>query len=137
MSKLAMKNPCKPLKIVVIYKLSQHKQKKRGIFLKTFFGSVFIEKEKLEEAGITHPIKLEYYKQINEDEINSYEKPKYGIHIIKTEYEPNYTKVENKSIKYVTNDEIEANQILDIFRKNQVTPINSEEVIVDLFRKKF
>ena len=47
------------------------------------------------------------------------------------------TKVENKSIKYVTNDEIEANQILDIFRKNQVTPINSEEVIVDLFRKKF
>ena len=75
------------------------KQKKRGIFLKTFFGSVFIEKEKLEEAGITHPIKLEYYKQINEDEINSYEKPKYGIHIIKTEYEPNYTKVENKSIK--------------------------------------
>ena len=74
---------------------------------------------------------------INEDEINSYEKPKYGIHIIKTEYEPNYTKVENKSIKYVTNDEIEANQILDIFRKNQVTPINAEEVIVDLFRKKF
>ena len=45
--------------------------------MKTFFGSVFIEKEKLEEAGITHPIKLEYYKQINEDEINSYEKPKY------------------------------------------------------------
>ena len=45
--------------------------------------------------------------------------------------------VENKSIKYVTNDEIEANQILDIFRKNQVTPINAEEVIVDLFRKKF
>ena len=105
--------------------------------MKTFFGSVFIEKEKLEEAGITHPIKLEYYKQINEDEINSYEKTKYGIHIIKTEYEPNHTKVENKSIKYVTNDEIEANQILDIFRKNQVTPINSEEVIVDLFRKKF
>ena len=47
------------------------------------------------------------------------------------------TKVENKSIRYVTNDEIEANQILEIFRKNQVTPINSEEVIVDLFRKKF
>ena len=75
--------------------------------------------------------------QENIIEINSYEKPKYGIHIIKTEYEPNYTKVENKSIKYVTNDEIEANQILDIFRKNQVTPINAEEVIVDLFRKKF
>ncbi len=105
--------------------------------MKTFFGSVFIEKEKLEEAGIKYPIKLEYYKQINEDEISNYEKPKYGIEIIKTEYKPDYTKVENKKIKYVTNDEIEANQILDIFRTNQVTPINSEEVIVDLFRKKF
>ena len=48
-----------------------------------------------------------------------------------------YTKVENKQIKYVTNDEIEANQILNIFKTNQVTPINSEEVIVDLFRNKF
>ena len=137
MSKLAMKNPCKPLKIVVIYKLSQHKQKKRGIFLKTFFGSVFIEKEKLEEAGIKYPIKLEYYKQINEDEISTYKKPKYGIEIITTEYKPEYTKVENKNIKYITNDETEANQILNIFRTNQVTPINSEEVIVDLFRNKF
>ena len=105
--------------------------------MKTFFGGMFKNKENLRKEGILYPIKLEYYKQINEDEINSYEKPKYGIHIIKTEYEPNYTKVENKSIKYVTNDEIEANQILDIFRKNQVTPINAEEVIVDLFRKKF
>ena len=57
--------------------------------------------------------------------------------IIKTEYKPEYTKVENKQIKYVTNDEIEANQILNIFKTNQVTPINSEEVIVDLFRNKF
>lgn len=105
--------------------------------MKTFFGSVFIEKEKLEEAGIKYPIKLEYYKRINEDEINTYQKPKYGIEIIKPEYKPEYTKVENKQIKYVTNDEVEANQILNIFRINQVTPINSEEVIVDLFRNKF
>ena len=104
--------------------------------MKTFFGGVFIEKEKLEEAGINHPIKLEYYKEINEDDIGS-GKEKYGIHIVKTEYIPDNLKIETKSIKYVTNDEIEANQILDIFRKNQVTPINAEEVIVDLFRKKF
>ena len=105
--------------------------------MKTFFGSVFIKKEILEEAWIKHPIKLEYYKRINEDEIKTFEKPKYGIQIIKTEYRPDCTKVENKSIKYVTNDEIEANQILNIFKENQVTPINSEEVIMDLFRKKF
>lgn len=105
--------------------------------MRTFFGGTFIEKEKLEEAGIKHPIKLEYYKQINEDEINSHKKAKYGIEIIKTEYIPNNLKIETKNIKYVTNDELEENKILNIFKENQVTPINSEEVIIDLFRKIF
>ena len=78
--------------------------------MRTFFGGTFIEKEKLEEAGIKHPIKLEYYKQINEDEINSHKKAKYGIEIIKTEYIPNNLKIETKNIKYVTNDELEENK---------------------------
>lgn len=104
--------------------------------MKTFFGGTFIDKEKLEEAGIYHPIKLEYYKQINEDDFNS-GKEKYGIQIVKTEYMPDNMKVETKSIKYVTNDELEENKVLNIFKENQVTPINSEEVIMDLFRSKF
>ena len=104
--------------------------------MKTFFGGTFIEKEKLEEAGINHPIKLEYYKQINEDDIN-YGKQKYGIQIVKTEYIPDNLRIETKSIKYVTNDELEENKLLNIFKVNQVTPINSEEVIIDLFRNKF
>ena len=104
--------------------------------MRTFFGGAFIDKERLEEAGIEHPIKLEYYKQINEDDINS-GKEKYGIQIVKTEYIPDNVKIETKSIKYVTNDELEENRILTIFKENQVTPINSEEVILDLFRNKF
>ena len=104
--------------------------------MKIFFGGTFIENEKLEEAGIDHPIKLEYYKQINEDDFNS-GKEKYGIHIVKTEYMPDNMKIERKSIKYVTNDELEENRILEVFKDNQVTPINSEEVITDLFRSKF
>ena len=137
MSKIAMKNPCKPLKLVVILIRCNKRKIKRGIFLKTFFGSVFIKKELLNESGIKHPIKLEYYKQINEDEMNSYGKEKYGIQIVKTEYIPDNLKVETKNIKYVTNDELEENKILSIFKENQVTPINSEEVILDLFRNKF
>lgn len=101
--------------------------------MKTFFGGTFIDKEKLREAGINYPIKLEYYKEINEDDINSNRKAKYGITIVKTEYIPDNLKVETKNIKYVTNDEIEENRILDIFKENQVTLINSEEVISDLF----
>ena len=105
--------------------------------MKTFFGGAFIEKEKLEEAGINYPIKLEYYKQINEDEMISNDKAKYGISIIKTEYIPNNLKVETKNIRYITNEEFEINRILNIFKDNQVTLINSEEVISDLFRNKF
>jgi len=104
--------------------------------LRTFFGSTFIEKEKLEEAGINHPIKFEYYKQINEDDVNS-DKAKYGISIVMTEYIPNNLKVVTKDIKYVTNDELEEDKILNIFKENQVTLINSEEVISDLLRKSF
>lgn len=101
--------------------------------MKTFFGGTFIEKEKLKEAGINHPIKLEYYKQINEDDINSNSKAKYGIYIVKTEYMSDNLKVETKNIKYVTNDELEEDRILNIFKENQVTIINSEEVISDFF----
>ncbi len=100
--------------------------------MNTFYGSIFIEKEKLEEAGIKHPIKLEYYKHISEDGKNYSNKAKYGIHIVKTEYMQDNIKVESKSIKYITDDELEANRILRIFKENRVTLINSEEVISDL-----
>lgn len=102
--------------------------------MKKFFGSIFIGKKELEEAGIEYPIRVEYYKQINETD--SYEKAKYGIDIVKTEYQNDKTKVENKNIKYVTNDESTANRILDILKSNQVTPINSDEIIAELFKKR-
>ena len=105
--------------------------------MRTFFGGTFIEKDILEESGIFHPIKLEYYKQINEDDIKSNNKQKFGISIVKTEYLGNDLKVEKKDIKYLTNDEIEENKILNIFKENKVTPINSEEIIIDLFKNRF
>ena len=100
--------------------------------MRTFFGSTFIEKDKLEEAEIYHPIKLEYYKEINEDDIQKVDKAKYGITIVKTEYKKDNLEVETKNIKYITNDEKEEDRILSIFKENKVTPINSEEVISDI-----
>jgi len=95
--------------------------------LKTFFGGIFIEKKKLEEAGIYYPIKLEYYEHINNEEKN---KSKYGIGIIKTEYKENVV-VEEKDIKYLTNDENKAIDMLQLFKNNEVTPISAEDVIQD------
>jgi len=60
--------------------------------MKRFYGSIFIEKEKLEEAGVENPIKLEYYKIINEDEFVKGTNSKYGIKIVKTQYIENDTK---------------------------------------------
>lgn len=105
--------------------------------MRTFFGCTFIEKEKLEDAGINHPIKYEYYKETNENYTNLQEKAKFGIQIVKTEYLPEGPKVETKSIKYITNDELEEHRILTVFKESQVSLTNSEEIISELLRKNF
>ena len=57
--------------------------------MKTFFGEVFINQDTLKKSGINHPIKLEYYKRINEENFSEVNKAKYGISIVKTEYKKN------------------------------------------------
>ena len=57
---------------------------------------------------------------VYEDDINIDGKTKYGISIVKTEYIPGDLKVETKDIKYVTNDEIEEDRILNIFKDKKV-----------------
>ena len=105
--------------------------------MKTFFGGKFIEREKLVEAGIDYPIKLEYYKKINEEEFVKKDKAKFGIEIVKTEYIPNNTTIENKEIKYLSNDEEKINKILNLFKENEVTPIGVEDILLDLSKKLF
>ena len=103
--------------------------------LKIFSGSTFIKKERLQEAGIYHPIKLEYYKIIHEDEIVKQEKAKYGMHIIKTEYKEPEIEIENKIIPHFSNDEKRTEEILKIMKENEVTPISVEEVLQDFSKK--
>ena len=102
--------------------------------MKKFFGGIFIEKEKLEEAGIKYPIKLEYYKIINEDEYSG--SNEYGVNIVKTEYIDKDIKIEEKTIKYVSNSEEKVNDILRILKENEVTPICVQDIICD-FSKGF
>ena len=49
--------------------------------MKNFFGSIFINRDELREAGIEYPIKVEYYKITNE--IPSRQKLIFGIQVIK------------------------------------------------------
>ena len=99
--------------------------------MKNFFGSIFINRDKLEEAGINYPIKVEYYKITNEEEKMKQNKLIYGIQVIKTEYK-NKIGVEQEKIEHITNDENEISRILSIMKENEVTPIGLEDVILEI-----
>ena len=99
--------------------------------MKNFFGSIFINRDELREAGIDYPIKVEYYKITNEEEKIKQNKLIYGIQVIKTEYKDKIG-VEQEKIEHITNDEKEITQILGIMKENEVTPIGLEDVILEI-----
>jgi len=103
--------------------------------LKNFFGSIFINREELEEAGINYPIKVEYYKIINEDKIKQENKKIYGIQIIKTEYKEKIG-VEQSKVEEVTEDEKELNNFLGLMKDNEVTPTTLEDIVLELKKAK-
>ena len=95
--------------------------------MKTFFDGIFINKQKLKEAGIEYPIKLEYFKTLEEND-----EEKFGIEVVKTEYLDNKVNIETKEINNITNNIEEADRILEILRKNEVTPIGVEDVLQEI-----
>ncbi len=105
--------------------------------LNIFFGGTFIKKEELQEAGIRYPIKLEYYKIINEDEFVKNNKAKYGIKVVKTEYLEDDANIEDETIKYLSNNEQKVDEILNTLKQNEVTPIATKDVISDISKSTF
>ena len=101
--------------------------------MKNFFGSIFINRDKLSEAGINYPIKVEYYKITDEEKREN--KLIYGIQVIKTEYREKIGVEQNKK-EHLTNDENEINQILGLIKENEVTPIGLEDVIIEIKKYK-
>lgn len=99
--------------------------------MKNFFGSIFINRDELREAGIDYPIKVEYYKIINEEEKTNSDRLIYGIQVIKTEYRDKIG-VEQEKIEHVTNDENEITKMLDIIKEHEVTPIGLKDVILEI-----
>ena len=97
--------------------------------MKNFFGSIFINRDELLEAGINYPIKVEYYKITNELEKEN--KLLYGIQEIKTEYKDKIG-VEQNRIEHITNDESEITKMLSLIKENEVTPIGLEDVIIEI-----
>ncbi len=98
--------------------------------MKTFFGGMFMNKEELRKEGILYPIKLEYYKI---KDLKS-KTDIFGVEVVKTEYLNENIRVEKAAIDKLTNDEKIENSILDILKRNEVTPVILEDVIEDLVK---
>ena len=98
--------------------------------MKTFFGGIFMNKEELRKEGILYPVKLEYYKIKDLKSRNDI----FGVEVIKTEYIDDKIKVEKACIDKLTNDEKMENSILDILKRNEVTPVILVDVIEDLVK---
>lgn len=99
--------------------------------MKVFYGGIYLEKKALHEAGIEHPIKLEYYKTVDEE-------PKtFGIDIVKIEYKTNNIVKEEKQIKQLSSDESKIERMLNVFKSCGVTPITAQDVLDDLLKQSF
>lgn len=98
--------------------------------MKTFFGGMFMNKDELRREGILHPIKLEYYKIKDIKSKNDI----FGVEIVKTEYINEKVKVEKASVDRLTNDENIENRVLDMLKRNEVTPIGLDDVVQDLVK---
>ena len=100
--------------------------------IKSFYGENFIESEKLEELGIKYPMKIEYYKvkEKNEDKRNG--KLIYGVEIIKKEYTGEKINIEVRNSCNIIKEEKNVDYILEILKRNVVTPIGLKDVITDL-----
>lgn len=104
--------------------------------MKHFYAGTFINKKDLENMGVSYPVKLEYYKtEPNVEEKDNIEKMKYGIEVIKTSYIKENVEVEYKKILELTKDETVVNRILDVLKRNEVTPISAEYVVEDLLKE--
>lgn len=104
--------------------------------MKHFYAGTFINRQDLKNVGIEYPIKLEYYKTRpcidivqNENEI------KYGIEVVKTSYTHEEVQIENIEISEFTKDEKVVNKILDILKRNEVTPVCAKYVVEDLLKE--
>ena len=97
--------------------------------MKTFFGGIFLDENRLNEEGIEYPIKIEYYKTVaGKENVEN----KYGIEIVKTEYKKGNTNIETNNVPNITNSTEEADKILTLLKNNEVTPIGMQDVLEDL-----
>lgn len=98
------------------------------------YGGILLDEGKLKTNNIYHNIEVEYYKITNDKKILFPRKNKtYGIEVIMREYINGEVRTENEQIPVLTNDEQTIEKVLEVLKKNEVTPTTVKDIIEDLF----
>lgn len=103
-------------------------------YKRILYGGILLDEEKLKTNNIYHNIEVEYYK-ITNNKISLFQsKTKtYGIEVIMREYINGEVRTENEKIPVLTKNEQTVEKILEVLKKNEVTPTTVKDVIEDLF----
>lgn len=100
--------------------------------MKKLYGGIVLNEDELTESN-SNRIELEYYKISKKNKSKSTRKSNlYGIEIVKKEYLGGKKLKEKNNICNVTNDENVINNILNILKNNQVTPIALNDIIQEV-----
>lgn len=100
---------------------------------RTYHGGTFLGWDDLQEAKINHRVELEYYQTKNDiNNIFNENDTKYGIEILKKEYEKDRIYIESNNIKNVCDSSKKVIEIINVLKKNKVTPVGLQDVLDDL-----
>ena len=99
--------------------------------LREFYGDTIIDKNDYNEFDGEFKIHLTYYKTqdcLNLDDKNV----SYGMQVVKKQTEGNTMKVETKEFSNIVDTEEKVDNILEILKRNKVTPVAVRDVLEDM-----
>ena len=98
------------------------------------YGGILLDENELRTNNIYRNIEVEYYKTTN-DKISLFKrKPKnYGIEVVMREYVNGEVITSKDKVTALTQNEEIVEKVLEVLKRNEVTPTTFKEVIEDLF----
>lgn len=99
--------------------------------LREFYGDTVIDKNDYNEFDGEFKIHLTYYK--TQDCLNLGDKNvSYGMQVVKKQTDGNTMKVETKEFSNIVDTEEKVDNILEILKRNKVTPVAVRDVLEDM-----
>ena len=103
---------------------------------KEFYGDTYIDKSDYNELDAEYKMELKYFKIKEHRNVQTDSNNKiYGIEIYKKEMKKEKTYTEKKVFNRISDCEENVDMILNILKKNKVTPVAVQDVLEDLSYK--